>query len=103
MESDLGENRRYLSNNKRWEDYVLLFHGANKGMGLNCNGLLDDDPIEDYSSKLPVWWNENELLSLRYIYLDHIIYFKFLLIENTLSINALSSNNNTNLVTYEFK
>lgn len=86
---------------------VLLLHAINLSTGLKCDGLLESDPIAegslintlDYDSKLPDFWADSEVISLRYENLSKKhVYFKYVIVNDSVEINAIAEEKNDTIL-----
>lgn len=86
---------------------ALLLHAINLSTGLKCDGLLENDPITEgnlintleYDNKLPDFWADTEVISLRYENLSKKhIYFKYVIANDSVDINAIAEEKNDTIL-----
>lgn len=91
---------------------VLLLHAMNQAAGLSCDGLLENDPPNDgtlaltldYNSKLPDFWANSEVVSLRYKNSNgKHVYFKYAIANEDVEVNAVSEEQNDTILSVSIK
>eukprot|EP00826_Nyctotherus_ovalis_P001269 TRINITY_DN10185_c0_g1_i1.p2 TRINITY_DN10185_c0_g1~~TRINITY_DN10185_c0_g1_i1.p2 ORF type:complete len:130 (+),score=21.86 TRINITY_DN10185_c0_g1_i1:16-405(+) len=84
---------------------VLLLHAMNQAAGLKCDGLLENDPPNDnYNSKLPDFWANSEVISLRYKNSNgKHVYFKYVIVNEGIEVNAVTEEQNDTILSVSIR